>query len=233
MMGNSCMIILIFIQDVLRRRFGNALHWYQSLTATANHEVSTWIRNATFAASTAVPEIFPETGSMEGIMEGKTRPRGVTVEETEDEDLPHSSLHLQSKTNTTGSLDNCMATPRQSGDTQFHIANGRDPGESEKSQLGMPVSHSLPFPMPRDLPRINENTPSAVSPSVYLQGRCPVCFSGSKPNLSNSACVSGLESSDEHANPHPHQSPCHSLRGCQLCPAKAPFAPPRSSGSAP
>ena len=46
----------------------------------------------------------------------------------------------------------------------------------------------IPFPLPQDFLRIEENVPCSDLPSIYLQRRCPVCFSG-KPNLQTSACV--------------------------------------------
>jgi hypothetical protein len=100
-----------------------------------------------------------------------------TVEEIEDEDR---SPLPQSDTNSTGSWRNRLET------------DDRDGGEPDISQSGTPVLQPLPFPIPRDFPRVNENTPSAISPSFYLQRRCPICFSTRKPTLPNSACVSGL-----------------------------------------
>ena len=145
-----------------------------------NHEVDTWIRNATFAAApTPASEDPLEVESMGGAIGGKKRPRGVTVEETEDE----ARSCPQSVGNTIRSQRNRFATP----------ADGRNPGELDKSQLDTPVLQPLPFPMPENYPRVNENNPSASSPLICLQRHCPLCFSGSKPNLSNSVCVSGLE----------------------------------------
>src|SRR5258708_35376535 len=104
----------------MRHCFGNALHWFQSLTASANHEVNTWIRNMTFAASTPVLENSLETDNMEGTMRGNTQLQGVPVE-----DKGHSCLPVcpQCVTNTAESPLNCLGTPGQNGDTQFHIAN--------------------------------------------------------------------------------------------------------------
>jgi hypothetical protein len=45
-----------------------------------------------------------------------------------------------------------------------------------------------PFPLPKDFLRMEENVPRAGLPSIYLQRRCPICFSG-KPNLQTSSCV--------------------------------------------
>ncbi len=54
---------------------------------------------------------------------------------------------------------------------------------------GLPAEmcKSLPFPMPKEQSLIEENLPDTTSPSVYLQRRCLLCFSGCKPNLQ--ACV--------------------------------------------
>lgn len=148
----------------------------------------------------------------------KTQPRGVTVEDEERLNLP---LFPQSDANSTGSWHNRLDTDVQDG------------GEPDKSQLGTPVLQAPPFPIPRDFPRVNESTPSASSPSFCLQRRCPICFSTSKPNLLNSACVSGLANLYVRTNLYPPQSPGHSLHRCQLCPTKAAFSPSRSGGPAP
>ena len=55
-------------------------------------------------------------------------------------------------------------------------------------QSDMPNVRPLPFPLPKDFLRMEENAPSADIPSIYLQRRCPICFSG-KPNLKTSTCV--------------------------------------------
>jgi hypothetical protein len=47
----------------------------------------------------------------------------------------------------------------------------------------------LPFPMPREYPRVNESVPNVSSLSIYLQRQCLICFSGRKLNLNTSACV--------------------------------------------
>jgi len=51
---------------------------------------------------------------------------------------------------------------------------------------------TLPFPMLKDLPRLNKKVVWDGSPSVYLQRQCLICFSGSKPELKTSAYVPGI-----------------------------------------
>ena len=46
--------------------------------------------------------------------------------------------------------------------------------------------------LPKDFPSIAENTPTATSPSIYLQRRRPICFSAIKPELKMSRYVSNL-----------------------------------------
>ena len=135
----------------------------------------------TFTTSTLTPENSAEIGTMEivtteGTMGGKIQPRGVTVEEIEDEDRSCLPPFPRSDANATGPWRNCLETAQADG-------------EPDESQLGMPVLQAPPFPIPRDFPRVNENTPSTISPSLHLQRRCPICFSAGKPNLPNSACV--------------------------------------------
>jgi hypothetical protein len=55
-------------------------------------------------------------------------------------------------------------------------------------QSDLPNSLRLPFPLPKDFLQMEENVPRASLPSIYLQRRCPICFSG-KPNLQTSSCV--------------------------------------------
>jgi len=55
-------------------------------------------------------------------------------------------------------------------------------------QLDIPNPLPLPFPLPNDFLRMEENVPRAGVPSIYLQRRCPICFSG-KLNLRTSAYV--------------------------------------------
>lgn len=50
----------------------------------------------------------------------------------------------------------------------------------------------LPFPLPKDSPPMEENVPRANAPSIYLQLRCPLCFSG-KLDLQTSMCVQNSE----------------------------------------
>ena len=48
----------------------------------------------------------------------------------------------------------------------------------------------LPFPLPKDFVRVEENIPTDI-PSVYLQRRCPICFSGTA-KLQTSTCALNL-----------------------------------------
>src|SRR5882757_4307133 len=147
---------------MIRRCFGNALHWYQALTVMAKHEVDTWIRNATSATNHPLSRISPTAGGTEDVKEEvPTQLQGVTVEEIEDE-----------------------------GDVSW--------SPPPHSAIDMAGSQPLPFPMPRDYPHANESIPNASSPSVYLQRRCPICFSGSRPNLKTSACVPTITTVHEY-----------------------------------
>lgn len=127
------------------------------------------------------------------------RPQGVTVEEIEDEELSHFQLFPQPDDNAIEPRRNRME------------ANRQDSSEPDESQLGALDLQPLPFPIPNYFPCVKENISTTNSPSLYLQKRCPICFSGTKPNLPSSACVSGLSNSHEHANLHLHQLPNHSL----------------------
>jgi hypothetical protein len=75
-------------KDSIRRRFGNALHWYQALVALVNHEIDGWISGATappMNASTADVLTAEEMGAQPIAGGASTRSGGVTVEGVEDE----------------------------------------------------------------------------------------------------------------------------------------------------
>ena len=125
---------------MIRRRFGNALHWYQVLVAIADQEVDAWVRNMAFAMTT--------------------------------------------------SPDNTNATDRSSGIESS--APTSEPPRRTATPSDMPNALPLPFPLPNDFLRMEENVPIAGVPSIYLQRRCPICFSGT-PNLQTSVCVMNSE----------------------------------------
>ncbi len=59
-------------------------------------------------------------------------------------------------------------------------------------QSNMPNVPPLPFPLPKGFAQMKENVPRANVPSIYLQRRCPICFSKA-PNLQTSRCVLNSE----------------------------------------
>jgi hypothetical protein len=134
------------IQDTIWRHFGNTLHWYQALFATANYKVDMWIWNV-LSTQTAPLANPPTASSTEGARrEKKHWPHRVTVEDVKDEDdtiEPHSpSTHPVKDTN------------------------------------NIPP---LPFLLLKDFPCMNEQTPHDLSPSIYLQKQCPLCFLETSP----------------------------------------------------
>jgi len=90
---------------------------------------------------------------------------------------------------TTTSPDNTNATDRSVGFESI-TPTSATPGRTATPfcQSDMPNAVSLPFPLPKDFLRMEENVPSAGGPSVYLQQRCPICFYRT-PNLQTSTCV--------------------------------------------
>jgi hypothetical protein len=159
-----------------------------------DYEVDIWIRNATSA------ETAPQAPS--GIRNGgaapeekRDRPRGATVEEVKDED---DASHLPSPhqaVDATDSLFKYPRTPNHNEGVPIDAKCGNPAGEVATSSLPAleaRESQPLPFPMPKDFPRVNEKVVLDGSPSVYLQRRCPVCFSGRKPELKTSAYVPGI-----------------------------------------
>ena len=59
-------------------------------------------------------------------------------------------------------------------------------------QSDIPTALSLPFPLPKDFVDMDDNAPRADKPSIYLQRRCPVCFS-EKLHLQTSTCALNLK----------------------------------------
>src|SRR5258706_2374741 len=59
-------------------------------------------------------------------------------------------------------------------------------------QSDMPNTLPPPFPLPQDFLQMEENIPSTDALSIYLQWRCPICFSG-MPNLQTSMCILNAE----------------------------------------
>ena len=56
------------------------------------------------------------------------------------------------------------------------------------AQSDIPNAVPRPFPLPKDDPQMEENVPRTGLLSIYLQRRCPICFSR-KPELQTSSCV--------------------------------------------
>ena len=60
---------------------------------------------------------------------------------------------------------------------------------TESFQPALPNALPLPFPLPKDFPQMEDrHVPRDGTPSIYLQQRCPICFS-EKLNLQTSTCV--------------------------------------------
>ena len=112
----------------------------------------------------------------------------VPVEGVDDVDRTSGSLVFQSTTAM------AITTPDRSSDTESSGSTSRPLGGTATPffQSDMPNSLHLPFPLPKEFLRMEENVPSAGAPSIYLQRRCPICFSG-KPNLQTSTCVLNSE----------------------------------------
>ena len=92
-------------------------------------------------------------------------------------------------TRNTTSPDNANPTGRSSG-----IESSEPLGRTATPfcQADIPNTFPLPFPLPKDFPQKEENVPSTDIPSIYLQRRCPICFSGTV-NLRTSTCALDLE----------------------------------------
>lgn len=92
----------------------------------------------------------------------------------------------------TTSAVNAMATttPGHPGEIESSSATSKLLGETaaQDVQSDIPNVSPPPFPLPKTFLKMDENAPRAAIPSIYLQRRCPVCFS-EKLNLQTSACA--------------------------------------------
>ena len=87
----------------------------------------------------------------------------------------------------TTSPDNTNATGRSSG-----IESSEPLGRTAMPFCQSEILDTFPFPLPKDFLQKEENVPSTDIPSIYLQQRCPICFSG-RANLQTSTCTPNLE----------------------------------------
>ena len=107
---------------------------------------------------------------------------------------------IRTTTSTSAARATAITTPDCSNDLEGNVTGSisiEDNGSISQPLEGtatprlhsdIPNSLPLPFPLPPDFLRIEENVLRAGVPSIYLQRRCPICFSG-KLNLQTSACV--------------------------------------------
>jgi len=153
----------------------------------ADHEVDVWIRNA--MSTETAPQVPSEVGDGGAAPAEKgNRPWGMMVEELEDED-EDSAVYVAD------SLFKYPKVPKHNEGVHINAKGGNPAGEMATSSLpvlGARDLQTLPFPMPKDLPCLNEKVVRDGSPSVYLQRWCLICFSGSKPELKTSAYVPGI-----------------------------------------
>jgi len=156
----------------------------------ADQEVDKWIRNTT-ATVTASPDNTNDTEktNTETATQGSLpKLQGVLVEGADDEDHTSGPVVFQ--------LTTAMATttPDRSSDIERSGSTSKPLGGTAAPflQSDMPNALPLPFPLPKEFLQMEENVPSAGLPSIYLQRRCPICFSG-KPNLRTSTCVLNSE----------------------------------------
>jgi len=159
-----------------------------------DHEVDIWIQNATSTKTTAqVPSGVRDGGA--ALEEKVNRPRGVMVEEVEDDDDASHPSFPHSVVDVADSPFKYHRVPQHNEGISINTTGGNPVGEMATSSLpalGAQDSQPLPFPMPKDLPRVNKKAVWDGSPSVYLQRQCLICFSGSKPELKTSVYVLGI-----------------------------------------
>jgi len=159
-----------------------------------DHEVNIWIRNVTSTETTAqAPSGVRDGGAV--LEEKVNRPRGVMVEEVEDEDNASHPPFPHPVVDAADSPFKYHRVPQHNEGVSINTMGGNPAGEMAMSSLpalGAQDSQPLPFLMLKDLPRVNKKAVRDGSPSVYLQRWCPICFSGSKPELKTSAYVLGI-----------------------------------------
>ena len=85
-------------------------------------------------------------------------------------------------------------TPNRSSGTEISSFTSKPLEETatQPFQSDIPTALPLPFPLPKDFVDMDDSAPRAGIPSIYLQRRCPVCFS-EKLNLQTSMCALNLK----------------------------------------
>ena len=157
------------MQNAFRRRFGNALQWYQVLEQRMKHEVDTWVqaipssrRNQTEArndapipSSTIPPANSPPTShsAITGDPLSVIQPSAATTEAVRDEETSPEIIMTGKAEATENPSRHLPCTP-------------------------------IAFPRPsNDSTRALDRRAREDTPSPYLTRRCPVCFGTSATKL--------------------------------------------------
>ena len=194
------------MQHVFRRRFGNALQWYQVLVQRMKHEVETWVQ-AIFSSRRDRTKPRDEISMPTHTIPPANSPPTPNAASTHDP----SSL-MQPSTAATGVVRDEETHPKI-------ITIGKAEGTAKVSWQQIRIPTAFPLPS-NDSTRTFDCQAREGQPSPYLTRRCPVCFSASAARFDHSRYViiiiqvgAGLSVRGQHT--------CYCLFGCQLFPTSS------------
>lgn len=163
LLTRGVVIDTIYGQHAFRRRFGNALQWYQVLELRMKHEVNSWVQAIPSSHHDDVPmptNISPLAGPLPTSHSASTQN---SISRPQPSTLPASEVQNEEACPTIGEVE----------DTE-------DPRWYR-------TCPSKAFPLPSsDSVHTLDRHAREDRPSPYLTRRCPVCFSASGAKLDHS-----------------------------------------------
>ena len=160
------------MQNAFRRRFGNALQWYQVLEQQMNHEVNSWAQAIS-------------SGHCD-----QTKPRDDISNTISPVDSPRTS-HSASTHDPFSLIQPKTAAAEVICDKEIHpeiVMIGKAEGTANPGWHQTCTPKSFPLPSSHSTRTLDRHAREG-RPSPYLTRRCPVCFSASGAKLDHSRYV--------------------------------------------
>jgi hypothetical protein len=160
------------MQNAFRRRFGNALQWYQVLEQQMNHEVDSWVQ------------------AISSSHRDQTKSHDEVSNTISPADLPRTS-HSASTHNPLSLIQPSTAATAATevlDDKGIHPEIGTAEGTADRIWRETCTPRAFPLPL-SDSTRALDRRAREECPSPYLTRRCPVCFSTSSAQLDHSRYV--------------------------------------------
>ena len=163
------------MQNAFRRRFGNALQWYQFLEQQMKHEVDSWV------------QAFSSRRHERSKPCNEAHIPTTTIPPTDSTPTSHP-VRTSDPISPIQPSTSAAEVVRDEDTCAKIITTGKVEGTAK------PSCHSactpIAFPLPsNDSTRACDRHPREGCPSPYLTRRCPVCFRTSTAKLNNSRYV--------------------------------------------